>query len=541
MDLRLSTARAAILSCVWSFPVRGRCGRTVRCSVRALPDIRDAPFHPDIRGRVGGLRAACRGTGRSGARPAGACLWIDAARQDPPGHRRSGRLLQRRRRRRIPRTGSWRSRTRRSRVSSSTLTIRSNCSSPTSSHTCSISMRRGAGWRVLRRVFGRGELTFPHLFDGSYLIEGLATFYESRLTDGGRVRGSRFPRRCERGCSRRKARIWTKRNRIPAPGRSTVTTYSAVSFSIISPRGTEAETTPAWMARRAGSFRSILSRGAASAISSAAGASRRNGTTGSRLSAPRRCGCETGFGQLPPVWRRRRACVTWRTSRRFRACRPMDRRSRSWRPTRGASRWVCTSPIFGHASAANRPRGQPACVRVVARWPLDRLFAAGSGGQRALHSPTCSESRLHQGDHAPHSQGASCITGRSSSGPGGRGRAVRERSKPAGDSRSRVRKNRRPLPNFRRRSPGDRPAGRQMARGSPRCASHVGPRLDLVLLSADGRLLSNADRRSCPRRGPGVGRERAGGNSRLFFTSDRTGVRELYGLELEGDGTLVSI
>src|SRR5688572_9639888 len=48
------------------------------------------------------------------------------------------------------------------------------------------------GWHVLRRVFGRAELTFPHLFDGSYLIEGLATFYESRLTDGGRVRGSRF-------------------------------------------------------------------------------------------------------------------------------------------------------------------------------------------------------------------------------------------------------------------------------------------------------------------------------------------------------------
>ena len=48
------------------------------------------------------------------------------------------------------------------------------------------------GWRVLRGVFGRGELTFPHVFDGSYLIEGLATFYESRLTDGGRVRGTRF-------------------------------------------------------------------------------------------------------------------------------------------------------------------------------------------------------------------------------------------------------------------------------------------------------------------------------------------------------------
>jgi hypothetical protein len=32
------------------------------------------------------------------------------------------------------------------------------------------------GWRVLRGVFGRGELTFPHVFDGSYLIEGLATF-----------------------------------------------------------------------------------------------------------------------------------------------------------------------------------------------------------------------------------------------------------------------------------------------------------------------------------------------------------------------------
>ena len=49
------------------------------------------------------------------------------------------------------------------------------------------------GWRVLRWVFGRSELTFPHLFDGDALIEGLATYYESSLTDGGRVRGSQFP------------------------------------------------------------------------------------------------------------------------------------------------------------------------------------------------------------------------------------------------------------------------------------------------------------------------------------------------------------
>src|SRR5262245_61325043 len=48
------------------------------------------------------------------------------------------------------------------------------------------------GWRGLRWVFGRSDLTFPHVFDGSYLIEGLATFYESRLTDGGRVRGADF-------------------------------------------------------------------------------------------------------------------------------------------------------------------------------------------------------------------------------------------------------------------------------------------------------------------------------------------------------------
>ena len=58
------------------------------------------------------------------------------------------------------------------------------------------------GWRVLRRVFGRSELTFPHLFDGSYLIEGLATFYESRLTDGGRVRGARVSRDAAGGRAR---------------------------------------------------------------------------------------------------------------------------------------------------------------------------------------------------------------------------------------------------------------------------------------------------------------------------------------------------
>ena len=62
-----------------------------------------------------------------------------------------------------------------------------------------------------------------------------------------------------------------------------------------------------------------------------------------------------------------------------------------------------------------------------------------------------------------------------------------------------------------------------------------GTSFDLVLLSADGRVLQSlTDDRALegiPDWDPSV----PAGIRRLFFTSDRTGVRELYALELEGD------
>ena len=135
-----------------------------------------------------------------------------------------------------------------------------------------------------------------------------------------------FPRRCGRPCSRHRARSWTRPSRIRAPGRSTVTTCSAVSSSIILPTGTGwTRRPPGWRDGREALHRSFHAD-QASAISSVARACRRNGKTGSRLNETRRCDCATGFEPIPLVWPRRRACVTWRTTRRFRASRPMGSR-----------------------------------------------------------------------------------------------------------------------------------------------------------------------------------------------------------------------
>jgi len=43
-------------------------------------------------------------------------------------------------------------------------------------------------WRVAQRVFGRFPGTFPNSYQPSWVAEGLATYYESRLTTSGRLR-----------------------------------------------------------------------------------------------------------------------------------------------------------------------------------------------------------------------------------------------------------------------------------------------------------------------------------------------------------------
>jgi hypothetical protein len=45
-------------------------------------------------------------------------------------------------------------------------------------------------WRVVQGVFGRLPGSFPNEYQPSWVVEGLAVYYESRLTGGGRVKGS---------------------------------------------------------------------------------------------------------------------------------------------------------------------------------------------------------------------------------------------------------------------------------------------------------------------------------------------------------------
>ena len=45
-------------------------------------------------------------------------------------------------------------------------------------------------WKVLQAVFGRAPLLFPNVYQPSWVGEGLATYYESRFSTAGRVKGS---------------------------------------------------------------------------------------------------------------------------------------------------------------------------------------------------------------------------------------------------------------------------------------------------------------------------------------------------------------
>jgi hypothetical protein len=50
--------------------------------------------------------------------------------------------------------------------------------------------RVGGIWKVLQMAFGRSPYLFPNLYDPSWLVEGLAVYYESLLTGSGRLEGS---------------------------------------------------------------------------------------------------------------------------------------------------------------------------------------------------------------------------------------------------------------------------------------------------------------------------------------------------------------
>ncbi len=50
--------------------------------------------------------------------------------------------------------------------------------------------RTAGWWRVAQDVFGRAPLLFPNAYEPAWIIEGLAVYYESALTDAGRVKGT---------------------------------------------------------------------------------------------------------------------------------------------------------------------------------------------------------------------------------------------------------------------------------------------------------------------------------------------------------------
>jgi hypothetical protein len=391
------------------------------------------------------------------------------------------------------------------------------------------------GWRVLRGVFGRSELTFPHLFDGSYLIEGLATFYESRLSDGGRVRGSRFPE------TLRAAVLETNGPHLDEaesdPGAWPLDRHYVFGSLFLDHLANRygVETPPAWMARRAGSFGSIVSRGAG-------------------------VGDLFGGKSLSQEW------SDWIAAERDDAMQLRDR-LRAGPPGVAETTRVCDVAHF-----TSFPRVSPDGTRIA--------FLANDEGRRPLglyvaDLSACAPRRIARVD-GPHAFAWS---------PDGRAivfsqLALVDNARALGDlyqldvaSEAITRLTR----SARLASPDVHPTGRTIAAvqydgdrsrlvtvdvGSGNIApltefsttiawgparwSPDGMRLaavrftrgtsfDLVLLSADGRVLQSlTDDRALegvPDWDPSV----PAGIRRLFFTSDRTGVRELYALELEGD------
>lgn len=392
------------------------------------------------------------------------------------------------------------------------------------------------GWSVLRKMFGRSELTFPHLFDGSALIEGLATFYESGLTDGGRVRGARFPE------TLRAAVLETKGPKVDEaesdPGAWPLDrhyVYGSLFLDHLADRyGSEAP--PAWMRRRAGSFRSIVSRGAG-------------------------VGELFGGKSLAQEWN------AWIASERDEALR-LRERLRAEPPGLADTTRLCdvshftafprVSPdgsrmAFLATDEGRRPLGlyvadlQSCDARRIARVNSPHAIAWSPDGRSIVFSQLeLVDNAREFGDlyRVEISSGAVTRITRSARltspdvHPSGRSIVAvqydKERSRLVSidvDSGSIA-----PLTEFSdaiawgpgRWSPdGMRLAAVRFIRGAS---------LDLVLLSADGRVLQPLTNDRALEGVPEWDASAPAGIRRLFFTSDRTGVRELYALELEGDG-----
>jgi len=393
------------------------------------------------------------------------------------------------------------------------------------------------GWRVLRWLFGRSELTFPHSFDGSYLIEGLATFYESQLTDGGRVRGAGFAE------TMRAAVLETKGPKLDEaefdPGAWPIDrhyVFGGLFFEHLVDRY-GAATPPSWMAHRAGSFATIVSRGAG---------------VGERF----------GGRSLSQEWN------AWIASEREDALR-LREQLRDAPPGLASTTRVCD---VGHATSfprvspdgarlaflstdeGRRPLGlfvadlRSCDARRIARVDSTHAFAWSPDGrsivysQRALVDNARALADLYRVDVASGAITRLTRSARLTSPdlhPNGRTIVAvqydNDRSRLVTvDAESRAIA---PLTGFStaiawgpaRWSPdGTQLAAVRFTRGKS---------LDLVLLSPDGRLLQSLTDDRALEGVPEWDPSAPAGVRRLFFTSDRTGVRELYAVELEGDGS----
>ena len=393
------------------------------------------------------------------------------------------------------------------------------------------------GWRVLRSVFGRSELGFPHIFDGSALIEGLATFYESRLTDGGRVRGAAFPEKLRAALLETKGPHLDEAESDPGawpPDRHYV--FGSLFLEHLADRYSP-ETLPAWMARRAGSFGSIVSRG-------------------------------TGVGELfggrslPQEW------SAWIAAERDKALRLRDELQA------GPPGLIETARVCDTAHLTAFPRVSPDGSRIA--------FVATDEGRRPLglyiaDLDGCNARRITRVDRA-HAfawspDGRSIVFSQLALVDNARLFTDLYRVELASGAVTRLTRS------ARLASPDLHPAGRFIvavqyhndrsrlvtvdaesgtissltefsaaiawgpARWSPDGTQLAavrfthGASFDLVLLSADGRLLQSLTHDRALEGIPEWDGNAPPGVRRMFFTSDRTGVRELYALELEGDNS----